>query len=41
MKFEYKSFCAEILDRKSFASASFFDCLESAIRGRAVRLFVV
>lgn len=41
MNFQVKTFGAEILDDESFAAASFFGCLESAIRGRAVWLFVV
>ena len=41
MSFEHKTFGIEILDDESFAAASFFCCLESAIRGRAVWLFVV
>ena len=41
MRFEAKTFGIEILDVKSFVAASFFGCPESAIRGRAVWLFVV
>ena len=41
MRFEPKTFGSEILDDESFAAASFFGCLDSAIRGRAVWPFVV